>query len=467
MSPAKEEKELESLIKQDMDHVLYAWSSINRYTERIFAERGKGCYLWDAFGKRYIDSGAQQWYMAVGHSHPKVINAIIDQLKKLQSHYHEWGGTASRAKLAKLLADITPPRLNRSFITIGGSEATDIAMKIAKQFKKRDKIVSFWDSYHGSTGEAVGAAGRPSLRNAWGPVMGHVKVPYPYCYRCPFRLEYPECGLRCADFFETAILYEGVETIAAVIGEPIIGSGGVIIPPPEWWPKIRKMCDKYDILLIADEVITGFGRTGKMFGVENWNLTPDMMTFAKGLTSGYLPLGATIIHDKIAEFFKEKDIMAGLTYFGHTLGCAAAVANINVIIEEKLVDNATKMGEYMKKGLNELLEKHPSVGDVRSIGLMACLELVKNRETKEPLVPGGGVPVPEADFLEYMKKLEEAKEKSVTDKIQDFAAQNGMVIIVYDNKICLSPPLIISRDELDEIINILDKTLEIPDKETA
>ncbi len=243
----------------------------------------------------------------------------------------------------------------------------------------------------------------------------------------------------------------------------------MIIPPPEWWSRIRKICNKYGILLIADEVITGFGRTGKMFGIENWNLTPDMMTVAKGLTSGYIPLGATVVNDEIADFYKEQWLMTGLTYSGHTLGCATAVANINVILQDKLVDNAARMGEYMKKRLNELREKHVSVGDVRSIGLMACLELVKNRETKEPLTPmGGWAPIPIADTLKYMKELEKKKEKPIMEKIQDFTFENGMILNTSEEgRINISPPLIISKGEIDEIINILDKTLEIPDKEAT
>ena len=470
MSQTEKEGELEKLIKQDLDHLIHAWSSINEYKEKVFADRGKGCYYWDANGKKYLDTSAQMWYMNVGHSHQKVVKAIIDQVKKLQSHYHYFGGTAPRAKLAKLLADITPSGLNRSYLTLGGAEATDIAMRIAKQVKNRNKIVSFWRSYHGVTGEAIGALGDPMTRNAWGPIIGHVKVHYPYCYRCPFGLEYPGCDLRCAEIFETSLLFEGVESIAAVIGEPIIGSGGgVIIPPPEWWPKIRKICKKYDILLIADEIITGFGRTGKVFGIDNWSITPDMMTLAKGLTSGYIPLGATIVSDEIADYYKEQMLMAGLTYSGHTLGCAAAVANINAILEDKLVDNAAKIGEYMKKGLNELREKHPSVGDVRSIGLMACLELVKNRETKEPLTPmGGGAPIPIADMMKYTKELEKKKEKPIMNKIQDFAFENGMILNTSEEgRINLSPPLIISKEEIDEIIEILDKTLKISDKEAT
>lgn len=341
----------------------------------------KGVRFTTEDGKERLDFSSCFVSHNIGHQDQRVVKAIQKQASELTSFAPTFS-TAPRAKLSKILSEITPGDLSRSFISLGGTEANEAAIKICHQYTGRRKIIGRFRSYHGGTATSMSL----SLGDArgWAQVLGGteiIRVPQPYCYRCMFGQKYPECDMQCVKYVDEVIELEGgSEKVAGIIFEPVTGANGVIVPPPEYFPMLRKVCDKWSVLMIADEVMSGFGRTGKWFAMDHWNVTPDIMTMAKGLTCGYLPLGATVVRKHIADRFKEQFFAHGATYAGHALACSAANAVIPIYQEDNLIENSAKMGEYLLEKAKEVGEKHSSVGDVRGIGLFVGFELVKNKK---------------------------------------------------------------------------------------
>ncbi len=340
-----------------------------------------------------------------------------------------------------------PGNLKKTFFTLGGSEANENAIKIARFYTGRYKILSRYRSYHGATYGSVALTG-DYRRLAVEPAMpGTVHFLDPFCYRCPFGLEKESCKRQCITHVEEVIKYEGPDKIAAIIMEGVVGSNGLIVPPDDYWPRIREICNKYGILLISDEVMSGWGRTGKWFAVDNWGVTPDIITTAKGITSGYVPLGAVIVSEPIAKFFDDKYLYAGLTYNGHALACAAALATIQVYEDDKLIENAIRVGKFLGEALEGVKVRHPSVGDVRYIGLFSAIELVANRETKAI--------IPAAVMSEVGKVLRQ-------NGLFTFIMANNMGSIVF-----VVPPLCITQEQVAEGLGIVEKALEVADKAAA
>jgi taurine--2-oxoglutarate transaminase len=430
-------------------YVLHSWS-VQDAIDPIPVAGGEGRYFWDYDGKRYLDFASQLVNVSIGHQHPKIVAAIKEQAEKLCTIGPPMA-TEARSTLARLLAEVTPGDLQMSFFTNGGAEANENAVKLARWYTGRHKIVARYRSYHGATAGAITLTGDPRRWPAEPGIPGVVRMLDPYTYRCPAGHPDPCPVCTGAPHLEEILQYEGAHTVAAVILETIVGTNGIIVPPDGYLQAIREVCDRHGILLIADEVMAGFGRTGKWFGVDNWNVVPDILTMAKGINSGYVPLGAMIVRKPIADWARDKYFAGGLTYSGHPLACASAVASIEAFKEEGIVENSAEMGGVFAGKLHELQEKHPSIGDVRGLGCFWGLELVKNRETREPLVPfnaSGEAFAPVA-------------------RVAKAALERGLYLMTHWNVIIVAPPLTVTRDEIDEGIGILDEALSIADEYTA
>ncbi len=434
------------IIRKNKEYSLFSWS-VQQDVNPIPMARAKGVYFWDAAGKRYIDFSSQLMNVNIGHGHPKVIEAIKKQAEELVFAYPGMA-TRSRGEAAELIASITPGTLKKSFFTLGGADAIENAMKMARLVTGRQKIITRFRSFHGGTFAAASAGGDPR-RLAFDPGMPWiVRVPEPYAYRSPlYRNCTPEEGdMAVVDMMEDIIEMEGPQTIAGILLEGYNGSSGLIAPSTaRYWHRIRELCDKHGILLIADEVMSGFGRTGKWFGVDLYGVVPDLMVMAKGLTSGYVPLGAVVASEAIADHFEKSMLWCGLTYSSHPLACGAAVATIKVYQEEKLVENAAAMGKVLEAGMRELAEKHPCVGDVRGVGLFWLFELVKNRQTREPM-QGWNKPL-----TEPMKK--------VAARLREL----GMFTFVRWDWVFCVPPLCITPEQVKEGLAIIDDALGLAD----
>lgn len=425
-------------------HVLRSWAVQNKNSyEEIVG--GEGCWFWNKAGKKYLDFSSQLVNTNIGHQHPKVVAAIKEQADKL-CFIAPFYASEPRARLAELIAGHTPGDLNKVLFTLGGAESNDNAIKIARQYTGRFKVMARYRSYHGATYGAITLTGDPRRPPVEPGIPGVVRVFEPYCYRCTFGKSYPGCGLECAEHVREVMLYEDPKSIAAFFVEPVTGTNGVFVPPPEYLPRIREICDEFGVLLVADEVMTGWGRTGKWFGVDNWQVIPDMMTMAKGLTQGYIPLGAVVVSDKIGQYFDDKMLWCGLTYSGHPLACAAGIATVQVYSDEKLIDNAARLGEVLKQRLRQIKEKHPAVGDVRSIGLFAAIELVKDRESKAPLAPWNG------------------PDPGVMGQISSCLAGKGVYCYPRWNYLFVAPPLSINEEELELGLKAVDECLELADR---
>ena len=430
---------VKELYSQDDMYVLKTWS---RKPNAPIIVGGKRVYFWDAEGRQYMDFASQLVNVNVGYCHRKLIEAIKRQAEEIP-YVSGVYRSIPVIKLAKRLAELTGGVLCKSFFTCGGGAAVESAIKIAKQFTKRPKIASMWHGYHGSTFGALSATGITNIRIPFEPLLpGFVHLPPPYCYRCSFGLEYPECEVECAHFVERVFKWEDPETIAAFVAEPILANS-FIIPPKEYWPIVRETCSKYGILLIFDEVITAFGRTGKMFGYEHFNVVPDILVAGKGITSGYLPLGVAVVNKKIGDFFDKNPLIHGFTYASHPMCCAVGLAQIEVILEENLVDNAAKVGAHLLARLNELESQHKCIGDVRGLGLLVGFELVKDKQTKEPC----------QDIAVYIR--EKADEKGLAVGLSTRFAPNIIRMV---------PPLCITKDEVDMAIKVLDNILSEADQ---
>ena len=431
----------QEIIELSKEYTFFSWS-VQGQVNPIPVGKAKGIYFWDTDGKRYIDFSSQLMNTNIGHQHPKVVKAIQDQAAEL-CFVHPGNTTEVRALLGKKLAEVTPGNLKKTFLTLGGAEANENAIKMARFYTGRHKLLARYRSYHGATHGSIALTG-DYRRLAVEPVMpGGVHFLDPFCYRCPFGQKKESCKRECIAHLEEVIKYEGPDKIAAIIMEGVVGSNGLIIPPDDYWPRVRELCDKYGILLISDEVMSGWGRTGKWFAVDNWSVTPDIITTAKGITSGYVPLGAVIVSDKIAQFFEDKYLYAGLTYNGHALSCAAALATIEVYEDDHLIENAVVVGKYLGERLESIKSRHISVGDVRYIGLFSAIELVVNRVTKESFAP------------------------SVMAETGTVLRQNGLFTFIMANNmgsiIFVVPPLCITKEQLDEGLAIVEKALETSD----
>ena len=400
---------------------------------------GKGSYFWDDTGKRYLDFSSQLANTNLGHQHPKLVEAVKQQAERLcfiAPHF----SNEPRERAAAMLAEIAPGDINTTFFSTSGSEANEFALALARLYTGRSRVLARHRSYHGTSAGTLGVSGDPRRIASHHNLAGAVRFFPPYCYRCSFGLTYPACSVQCAKSVEETILHEGADSFAAIIVEPVTGANGPFVPPPEYYGMLREICDKYGILLIADEVITGFGRTGKWFGIEHWGVVPDMMTVSKGLNGGVLPLGAVLMRDGIAEHFDEEFVPVGSTQTGSPLSCAAAIAAIEAYREENVIENAALLGEHLMDRLRELKDRHPTVGDVRGLGLIASIELVADRETREPLVPWNA----QTQLLGRIKKM---------------FAEHGLHILMKWNWLMVAPPLIVTRDEIDEGVGVIDEVL--------
>src|ERR1700751_1029735 len=373
------------IVEDAKKYVLYSWSVQNAINP-IAVARSEGRYFFDYEGNRYLDFASQLVNVSIGHSHPKVVQAIKDQAEKLATIGPPMA-TESRSRLGKLLAEGTPGDLQMSLFTNGGAEANENAIKLARWYTGRHKIIARYRSYHGATAGAITLTGDPRRWAAEPGIPGVRRVFAPSTSRCPAGPPDPCPVCTGAPHLEEILQYEGAHTVAAVILETVTGTNGIIVPPDGYLQSIREVCDRHGILLICDEVMAGFGRTGKWFGVDNWDVVPDIITMAKGINSGYIPLGAMTVSPKLAEWIRPRFFAGGLSYSGHPLACASAVASIEAFQEEGIVENAAATGEVFADALGGLQARHRSIGDVRGKGCFWGLELVKDRSTREMLVP--------------------------------------------------------------------------------
>jgi taurine--2-oxoglutarate transaminase len=437
----------DELVRRNKEFTLASWTAQDAWNP-LSMSRAEGVYFWDADGKRYIDWSSQLVNVNVGHGHPHVIKAIQDQVAQV-AYAYPGIATEPRARLGEMLREVAPSGLVKSFFTNGGADAIENAMKMARLYTGRQKIVTRYRSYHGATFGAMTAGGDPRrLANEPG-VPWVVHVHGPYSYRSPAyrgRTE-AEGDQAVVDQIEETIQFEGPENVAAILLEGYNGTSGIMQGGETFWRGIQSICDRYGILFIVDEVMSGFGRTGEWFGINNYPyVKPDIMAMAKGLTSGYVPMGGVIVSEPIAAHFDDHMLWGGLTYGAHTLACAAGIANIEVYKSENLIENASRMGKVMRKGLMDLAENHPSIGEIRGTGLLQVIELVANRETREPM-------------SEWNQPATEPMKK-VAGKLREL----GMNTFVRFNWIFCAPPLVINEGQVQEGIDIIDQALDIADQ---
>jgi taurine---2-oxoglutarate transaminase len=430
----------EEIVDWSKRYTLYDWAA-QAAVNPIPVERAEGVYFYEPGGKRYLDFNSQLMSVNIGHGDPRVNEAISRQLGQLGYVNSAAMATGPRALLGKKLAEIFPGDIEKSFFTLGGAEANENAIRIAKAVTGRHKILARYRSYHGATAAAITLTGDPR-RWANEPGLPGVVHVLDFYHGTTRPMDDAETALR--NLRETIEL-EGPATIAAFIIEPVTGTNGILVPPDGYLQGVREICDQYGILMIADEVMSGFGRTGKWFAVEHYGVVPDIITCAKGLTSSYLPLGAVGLRRHVAEHFEKNVFAGGLTYNSHPVCLAAALATIEVFEQDGLVEHAAKMGDVMARHHQELAAKHPSVGAVRSIGLFGVLELVRNRETGEPMAPFNGSSPEMQALLRYL-------------------LDNGVYTLLHWNQVMTNPPLSITEAQLAEGFDILDQALDITDK---
>ena len=437
------------IVEDAKEYVLYSWS-VQDAIQPIAVAGAEGRHFWDYDGKRYLDFASQLVNVNIGHQHPKIIAAIKEQADRLCTIGPPMA-SESRSRLGRLLEEVTPGDLSMSFFTNAGAEANENAIKLARLYTGRNKIIARYRSYHGATHGGISLTGDPRRWPTEPGMPGVVRMFDPYTYRCPAGHPDPCPVCTGAPHLEEILEYEGAHTVAAVILETVTGTNGIIPPPDGYLQAIREVCDRHGILLILDEVMAGFGRTGRWFACENWDVVPDILTVAKGINSGYVPLGAMIIRKSLAEWVRSRYFPGGLTYAGHPLACASAVASIEAFQEEGVVENAAEVGAYLGEQLLALQKSHPSIGEIRGLGCFWGIELVKDRETREMLVPfnaGGEAAAPVA-------------------RMTKAALERGLYLMTHWNVVMAVPPLTITRDEVDEGIAILDEALAIADEYAA
>ena len=429
----------QEIIDLTKKHTLFEWSAQSK-VDPIPVARAKGIYFYTPDNKRFIGFNSQLMSVNIGHGDERVINAITEQAQTL-AYANPFMATEPRARLGQKLAEITPGDIDTFFFTNGGAEANENAIKLARFFTGRHKIMARYRSYHGATAGAISLTGDPRRWAAEPGIPGVVRVLDPY--------HGIERGWEKADtslaMIEEIIQLEGPRTIAAFILESVVGTNGILIPPDGYMQGVRKLCDKYGILMIADEVMAGFGRTGEWFAIDHWKVVPDLICMAKGLTSSYIALGAVGMRHHIAQHFQDKVFYGGLTYNSHPMGCATALATIRVYEEDELIENTRKMGAIMKQLGAEMQAKHKSVGDYRSIGLFGIFELIRSRKTRQPMAPFNGT----------------SEEMAALGR---FFRENGLYTLVRWNSFYTNPPLCINEQQLREAFAIIDRGLEITDK---
>lgn len=436
----------EELIRWDQEHIIHPAYIVGQNLG-IVIEKANGVVLQDTEGKEYLDCAAQLTCVNLGYGDRQIIDAAVEQMNKLQYITLFFGFThPAIIECSQKLAKLTPEGLDHFLFTCGGSESTESAFKIARLYwhnmgKDKYKIISLYGSYHGVSLGSISAsgAGKGSYVHGILPVApGFIHIPSYYCYRCAFEKHYPDCEIECAHFLATTIELEGPESVAAFIAEPLQGVGGMIAPPPEYWPIVRKICTNYNVLLIADEIMTGFGRTGKFWGLENWGVRPDIMTLAKGITSAYLPFGAVATNNEVCEGLRDLRVSA-FTYSGHPVCSAAATKAMEIYVQEDIAAKAAKLGKHVLGRLKSEFLSLPCVGDVGGLGLMLGMEIVKDKMTKTTF-----------DLSE-----------NVMSKIQETALRNGLFVRVISiatypgDRVCFTPPLTITIEEADRALDIL------------
>jgi taurine--2-oxoglutarate transaminase len=420
------------------EHTFFSWSAQAKLNP-IVIDRAEGIYFWDPDGKRYIDFNSQLMSVNIGHGDPRVAEAIAEQARTLAFAAPQFA-TEVRGRLGALLAELTPGDLNTFFFTLGGAEANENALRMARMVTGRQKVIARHRSYHGATAGAISVTGDPRHWASEPAVPGVVRVLDPWRWG----REEPEPVDEHLAYLEEVIGYEGPQTIAAFILETVTGTNGILIPPDGYLQGVRELCTKYGIVMIADEVMAGFGRTGRWFAVDHWDVVPDLMTMAKGLTSSYLPLGAVAMRDAIAHHFDERVYYGGLTYSAHPMSCAAAIAAVNVLREDDLVGNAARLDPVLRSLQQDLAARHPSVGAVRNIGLFGIVELIRDRATREP-ISAFNTTSPEMSAFDARLKAD------------------GLYTMTHWNGFFTNPPLCITEAQLREAFEIIDRALEVTD----
>jgi taurine--2-oxoglutarate transaminase len=432
------------VIQENRDYTLFPWS-VQSTANPIHLAKGKGVWFWDGDGNKWLDFCSQLINLNIGHQHPKVIAAIKKQADDL-CFAGPGFATEPRGALGKRLAEVTG--LAKAFYCLGGTEANESAMKIARTYTGRRKIITRYRSYHGDTMGSMSAGGDFRRWPVEPGVPGIVRVFDPYCYRCPFGKTVDSCNRECVSHIEEIIQMEGPHTIAAMLAEGITGTNGLLVPPDDYFPKLRALLDRYGILLIDDEVMAGFGRTGKWLATQHYGIKPDIVTCAKGLTSGYVPLGAVIVSKKIADHMESNMLWTGLTFSGHPVSCAAAIAMLGVYEEEKVFENVERQGAYLAERLEAMRTKYACVGDVRYKGLFSMLELVRDKATKEPLAPYAGTSPEMTKFGAYLRS-------------------RNLYTYMRFNLCFVAPPLIITEEELRYGLDIMEEGLAEIDRMLA
>ncbi|HEV3411678.1 MAG TPA: aminotransferase class III-fold pyridoxal phosphate-dependent enzyme [Puia sp.] len=438
--------ETKEIVQDNLDYTLFSWSK-QKGIDPIAVQRAEGVYLYDYDGKRYLDFSSGLMNVNIGHGHPRVTEAVVRQMQEV-SYVTPGCVTRVRGELGKKLAEITPGNLQKTLFTTDGASSIDNAIKLARLYTGRHKIIARYRAFHGASYGAMSAGGDPrKLPSDSQQAPNFVHVEDPYCYRCPWGKEIQSCNRECVQHIDRVIEFEGPGNIAAILMEGESGSSGCIKYPPDYLKKVRALCDKYGILLIADEVMSGFGRTGKWFASELHGIVPDMIATAKGITAGYIPLGAVIVSNRIAEYFNDRVLWLGLTYSAHPVACAAGLEVLKIYEDEGLIGNAAQMGDYIEQQMATLKKKHRCIGDFRNTGLLGCIEVVKNRETREPMAPFNARP----------------EEMLVMGQVASRLRQLGMYTFVRWNYIFIAPPLCITREQIDEGLAIISDALTIAD----
>ena len=438
----------EEIKKLDREHVLHSWS-VQGTLDPTVVTKAEGIYFYDADGKKYYDMSSQLVNLNIGYGNQKVADAIAEQAHKLPFIGPGYAVDV-KSELARKIIELAPDNMQKVFFTLGGADANENALKIARLYTGRNKVMSRYRSYHGSTMGAGNLTGEPRRFNCEPGIPGYVKFFDPYVYRELVDFEDDAAATRFyIGKLREQIIYEGPESIAAIECETITGSNGCIIPPDGYLQGIRDLCDEFGIMMICDEVMMGWCRTGEVFACQNWGIKPDIITFAKGVTCGYAPLGGVIVDKKIADYFDDHKLLCGLTYSGHPLSCAAGVATLDVYKEDHILDNVRAMGKILGEIEEDLKEKHACVGDVRYKGLFSAVELVKDKATKEPLVGYN------------------ADKENLMGKICGMLKAKGFSTYTHENIIIVAPPLIIKEDELRTAMTMLDEVLTEVDKVIA
>ena len=434
--------------RDDRAHVFHSWSAQAQIDPMPIAE-ARGSHFWDYAGTRYLDFSSQLVNVNIGYQHPRLVAAIQEYAGRLCTIAPSFANDM-RSEAARLLAELAPGTLGKVFFTNGGADANEHAVRMARLHTGRHKVLAAYRSYHGGTAGAITLTGDP---RRWGSEPGMPGVVHfwgPYPYRSAFHSESPEEeSVRALQHLRDTLMVEGPGTVAAIILEPVVGTNGILVPPPGYLAGVRQICDEHGILLVADEVMSGFGRCGEWFAVDHWDVVPDLITFAKGVNSGYVPLGGVLLSDAVAATFDQRAYPGGLTYSGHPLACASAVASMTIMREEGIVEHARDLGtDVIGPALTKLAENHPSVGEVRGLGAFWALELVRDRETREPLVPYNAAGPAAAPMNEVAAECK----------------RRGLWPFLHFNRVHVVPPCTTTADEVAEGVAILDEALTLADR---